>query len=86
MGCVNLIKFTVLRFSREKKILSITSWVPEDAQMSDFRKPLNEAVIINSSHLGLLSCPGSESCMPVVGKVCPRYLRHVLKKELQICS
>lgn len=69
-----------------KKILSITSWVLEDAQMFDFRKPLNEAVIINSSHLGLLSCPGSESCMPVVGKVCPRYMRHVLKKELQICS
>lgn len=86
MGCVNLDQVHSFEILEGKKILSITSWVLEDAQMFDFRKPLNEAVIINSSHLGLLYCPGSGSCMPVVGKVCPRYMRRVLKKELQICS
>lgn len=43
----------------KEKIISITSWVLEDVQMFDFRKPLKETVIINSSHLGFPSCPGS---------------------------
>ena len=30
----------------DKKLISITSWVLEDAQMFDFRKALNEAVIL----------------------------------------
>lgn len=40
--------------------------------MFNFRKPLNETVIIISSHLCLLSLTDSEYCMPGVGKVCIR--------------
>jgi len=30
----------------DKRLISFTSWVLEDAQMFDFRKALNEAVIL----------------------------------------
>lgn len=41
----------------EKNILSIPSWVLQYAQTFDFRKPLNESIIIISSHFGLHSLP-----------------------------
>ena len=54
----------------DKKLISITSWVLEDAQMFDFRKALNEAVILILVIQAFFSCPGSENCVPVVGKMC----------------
>lgn len=39
-------------------------------QVFGFRKLWKEIVVINASHLSLLSLPGAENCMPVVAKVC----------------
>lgn len=50
--------------------------------MFDFRKRLNETVIIISSDLCLLSLPDSEYCMPGVGKVCLYILETCIRDRI----